>query len=106
MIDALELAGAFVLGFIIAAVFAAFVLRHLIDLHREERKIGLGEAENWRGERRELLNRIQHPERMPVATARPGPNPEITARLAEQRRELANVGRVVLSNGDPDMELP
>jgi hypothetical protein len=105
MTDALELAGAFVLGFLICAGLAVVLFKHLIDLHREERQIGLAESESWRGERRELLNRIQHPERMPVGTAPQVRVPDPAVR--ERMREMASVGRVVptAENGD-GMELP
>jgi hypothetical protein len=105
MIDALELAGAFVLGFIIAGALGATLVKVLLDMHREDRKLGLAEAEFWRSERRELLNRILHPERMPVATTRPTANPEAAQRAAAARAEMASVGRVVQTNGS-DMELP
>ena len=106
MIDAMELAGAFVLGFILAAGMAALLVKHLIELHREERQIGLIEAESWRSERREILNRIQHPHKMPVATTRPSSSPEATRLTEERRREMASVGRVVSTNGADEMELP
>jgi hypothetical protein len=102
MIDALELAGAFVLGFILCGAFAGLLIRELIRLHREERRIGLAEMESWRSERREILNRIQHPNKMPVANAGP-PRPADPA-VRERMREMASVGRVVPANGD--MELP
>jgi hypothetical protein len=98
MIDALELAGAFVLGFLIAVAVASLLVKALLDLYRDE-------VEVWRSERRELLNRIQHPERMPVATTRPTANPEAPQRAAAARAEMAAVGRVVQTNGG-DMELP
>jgi hypothetical protein len=98
MIDALELAGAFVLGFVIAAALTGALVKALLDLYRDE-------VEVWRSERRELLNRIQHPERMPVATTRPKADPEALQRAAAARAEMAAVGRVVQTNGS-DMELP
>jgi exosome complex RNA-binding protein Rrp42 (RNase PH superfamily) len=104
MIDALELAGAFVLGFMVAAVLAALMVKHLIELHREERQIGLIEAESWRSERREILNRIQHPNKMPVATTGQVRVPDPAIR--ERMREMASVGRVVAGTDNGDMELP
>jgi hypothetical protein len=106
MIGALELAGAFVLGFVLAAVMATLLVKHLIELHREERQIGLMESESWRSERREILNRIQHPSRMPVATVRPQGNGEASHKAAERRAEMASVGRVVAGTDNGEMELP
>jgi hypothetical protein len=102
MIDALELAGAFVLGFLLCAVFSGLLIRELVRLHREERQLGRLDADSWRSERREILNRIQHPNKMPVANAGP-PRPADPA-VRERMREMASVGRVVPANGD--MELP
>jgi hypothetical protein len=101
MIDALELAGAFVLGFLIAVAVASLLVKALLDLYRDE-------VEVWRSERRELLNRIQHPERMPVATVRQE-SPQAAAQrsaAAARLRELNHVGRVVQTDGSADMELP
>jgi hypothetical protein len=106
MIDALELAGAFVLGFILCGAFAGFLIRELIRLHREERRIGLAEMESWRSERREILNRIQHPSRMPVATTGQPVDSSMTRASEERRREMASVGRVVAGSDNGDMELP
>jgi hypothetical protein len=98
MIDALELTGAFVLGFLIAVAVASLLVRALLDLYRDE-------VEVWRSERRELLNRFQFPDRMPVATTRAEPDLEAARAAAARRREMASVGRVVGGNGG-DMELP
>ncbi len=81
-------------------------VKHLIELHREERQIGLMEAESWRSERREILNRIQHPHKMPVATTRQASDPKAIEGLRTKQREMASVGRVVASKGAEDLELP
>jgi hypothetical protein len=102
MIDALELAGAFVLGFLIAAALCATILKVLIDLHRSDRDLLHRDAEHWRNQERELLNRIQHPERMPVAAAREVATPGAIEERLAKIREMNSVGRVV----GGEMELP
>jgi hypothetical protein len=80
------LIGAGIAAFVLLAVvwFACYERAQLLDRFDVER-------EGWADERRELLNRIQHPERMPVkqSTGRTGANMS-----PEARRALHDVGRV------------
>src|SRR5687767_7235809 len=105
MTDALLLAGAFVLGFIVCAALSGVLLKVLVDLYRDDRDAHSAEREQFRSDRRELLNRLQHPNLVPTGTERPAPRPRDPV-TAERLREMASVGRVVPGNGSDEMELP
>jgi hypothetical protein len=102
--ESLLIAGAFVLGFAAASVLAALAFRVLTDLHREEQRVIHVERDLWRTERRELLNRIQHPHVMPVATRAEPRRP--TAGEVARQRDWASVGRIVPGRRDSDAENP
>ena len=106
MTDALWFAGAFLVGFLLCTLVAALLVRELIALHREERTLHVSEREQWRSERRELINRVQHPHLVPTATA-PVIPPAQRAASQAMRNEWASVGRVVNGQGDTEeLELP
>lgn len=100
--DALTLAGFFLGGFLTCALLSVGAIKLLVDLHRDERAATAAEREQFRSERRELLNRVQHPNLVPTGTERPAPRPP-DPRLAERARAWAQVGRVVPGNGDEAM---
>lgn len=103
--DALTLAGFFLGGFVVAVLPAVGAIKLLVDLHKDERQATAAEREQWRSERRELLNRLQHPNLVPTGTERPQRrqhDPEVTRRV----REWAHVGQVtpgVLTADEPDL---
>jgi hypothetical protein len=104
MTTALLIAGAFVVGFGLSAALAAIGFKVLIDVHKEERELVGVEREQWRSERRELINRQQFPHVMPTGTERPEPRQRTEAEIARQR-DWAQVGRVV-SVPDGETRLP
>jgi hypothetical protein len=93
--------------YVFIAVVALLIIVLLIvirDGERERKRILAsldGERQAWVDERRELLNRLQHPERMPTkahatSTVRSNVSPDT-------RRQLAQVGTVapqVVTDGD------
>lgn len=98
-------------GLLFAVVVLATLLWVVMGLQREERDHARHshevEREAWRSERRELLNRMQFPERMPVATQPVGRRPVDPEMQRGRLREMASVGRVVqvptvASNGAED----
>jgi hypothetical protein len=100
--DALTFAAFFLGGFLLALALAGIVIKVLIDFHRDERTTIVAERGQWRSERRELLNRVQHPNLVPTGTERQPRqrDPEVAERL----REWASVGRVT-AGVEPE-ELP
>ena len=111
MTDAALFAAFFLGGFTVAAIIAVAVVKVLVELHREDRLVVVGEREQWRSERRELLNRVLHPHVMPTAVQRQPANPDELARRRMMAADFAAVGRVVPAStqtngtGD-DLELP
>jgi len=75
-------------------------LAYLIHQNRAERRDVLraleAERESFRGERRELLNRLQFPYAMPVGTDRKRPTDRDPSRSAAERAEWAQVGTAAL----------
>jgi hypothetical protein len=111
MIDAALLAGGFIGGFLVCALIAVLAFRVLVDLHREDRNLVIAERDQWRNERRELINRAQFPDRMPTGAVPVPRDPDELARRRMQAADYATVGRIVpastQTNGDgDDMELP
>jgi hypothetical protein len=103
--ESLLIAGAFTLGFLAASILAALAFGVLTDIHREEQKAAHTEREQWRSERRELINRVQHPHVMPTGTARAEPRQRTAGEIARQR-DWAQVGRIVPRGPaaeDPDL---
>ena len=96
-------------GLLVACVVLALTLHLIVKVGREDREDSrrLHEADNaaWRSERRELLNRLQFPDRMPVEVPRPQRPPEDLARQRAAAREWASVGRVTpAANGSADAD--
>jgi hypothetical protein len=111
MTDALLLAGAFIAGFLVCAGIAGLAVRALLELHREERTLVLGEREAWRSERRELVTRALHPQIVPTGVTATPRNPDELSKRRQQAADYATVGRIVpastQTNGDgDDLELP
>jgi hypothetical protein len=111
MIDAALLAGGFIGGFLVCALIAVLAFRVLVDLQREDRNLVIAERDQWRNERRELINRAQFPDRMPTGAVPVPRDPDELARRRMQAADYATVGRIVpastQTNGDgDDMELP
>ena len=111
MTDAALLAGGFIGGFLLCATIAVLAFRILVDLHREDRSIVVTEREQWRNERRELINRAQFPDRMPTGAVPVPRDPDELARRRMQAADYATVGRIVPAstetNGDgDDVDLP
>jgi len=82
-----------ILSLLAAWAFAAHERAQLQDRVAAERK-------EWADERRELLNRIQHPERMPVKTTAGRTSANISP---DARRALHQVGQVApqtVTDGD------
>jgi hypothetical protein len=103
--ESLLIAGAFVLGFAAASVLAALAFSVLTGIHREEQHAIHVERDQWRTERRELLNRVQHPHAMPTGSTRAEPRRPTAGEVARQR-DWANVGRIVPGRRDSDAENP
>lgn len=101
MTVALIVAGAFIAGFVSSAALAALAFHALTDIHREEQQAVIAERDQWRGERRELLNRIQHPHAMPTGSARPEPRARTAGEIARMQ-DWANVGRIVPGRRETD----
>lgn len=88
------------LGLLIVVIVLGTLIHVLVGLHRAEREADrtyyAGERDEWTSERRELLNRIQHPQLVPTGRriAQP-PDPGAAAAHADRLREMASVGRIV-----------
>jgi hypothetical protein len=111
MTTAAWLALAFLGGFAVAATFAVALVHILLGLYRDERTLVHSEREAWRNERRELINRVQHPNLVPTGVTRPPADPDELARKRRAARDFAQVGTIVpastATNGDgDDLELP
>jgi hypothetical protein len=109
--DVALLAGSFFLGALIVAVVCALIFNVLLDLYRDDREMARAEREAWRSERREIINRIQHPHVMPTGVTRTPRDPDELARRRMQAADYATVGRIVPAstetNGDgDDVDLP
>lgn len=85
-------------GLLIACILLCLTLWLIVKVGREDRedtrRLHEADAKEWRSERRELLNRLQFPDRMPVAVERVPRPPEDLARQRAAAREWAQVGRV------------
>jgi hypothetical protein len=97
----------FVIAIVAVGAFLACVLQALFfskaqtEIASKHDATLLALAESNRNERRELLNRIQHPERMPTRTEHAG---EVRASVSpETRHALSQVGRAApqqVTDGD------
>ena len=111
MSTAAWIALAFLGGFATAAVFAVALVGALLGIHRDDRQMVQAEREQWRSERRELINRVLHPHVMPTGTVPRPANPDELQRRRQAAQDFAQVGRIVpastATNGDgDDLELP
>lgn len=79
---------------VLAAASAVLYVTLLIELWRLQDRHAKAEAA-WTEERRELLNRIQAPERLPMQALEPLELPELTEEQIRHQRAWQQIGEVV-----------